>query len=186
VSQKVDEVAKIDPVVISSNSSSSSNSSNSSSSSVLAPHSNNIIMLLLSRCMWPPMRMRALVIRARLQRLHAAVMLQCCFRAKRARTSCKRLAESLPPALYRSQRCLAAVKLLQRTFISHRVKSRVDFCPTIPTIVLTSLHRLDAPLRACSSAGQPVLKALLESAAPLRRSVRSAQVPDKAQHSKCA
>ena len=91
--------------------------------SILAPHSNIITMLLLSRCMWPPMRMRALVSRALAHRLHAAVALQCSFRAHRARTCQRKLAAVLPPALYRSQRCLAAVRLLQRTFISHRVSN---------------------------------------------------------------
>ncbi len=94
---------------------------NISISSILAPHSNIISMLLLSRCMWPPMRMRALISRALAHRLHAAVALQCSFRAHRARTCQRKLAAVLPPALYRSQRCLAAVRLLQRTFISHRV-----------------------------------------------------------------
>ena len=94
-----------------------------STTCILAPHSNNIAVLLLSRCMWPPMRMRALVARALAQRLHAVLTLQCCLRVKRARSRCRRLAEVLPPALYRSQRCLAAVKLIQRVFISHRVKA---------------------------------------------------------------
>ncbi len=105
---------------------SSSSSSCSSSSSILNPHSNIITMLLLSRCFWPPMRIRALVARALAKRLHAAITLQCTFRAKLARMSQKKLAETLPPALYRSQKCLVAVRLIQRTFISHRVRPPVD------------------------------------------------------------
>jgi hypothetical protein len=103
-----------------------------SASCILAPHSNKIAVLLLSRCMWPPMRMRALVARALAQRLHAVLTLQCCLRVKRARSRCRRLAEVLPPALYRSLRCLAAVKLIQRVFISHRVKSLFKHCPFKP------------------------------------------------------
>ena len=117
----------------------SSSSSSSSSSSILNPHSNIITMLLLSRCFWPPMRIRALVARAMAKRLHAAITLQCFFRAKRARMRQKQLAETLPPALYRSQRCLAAVRLIQRTFISHRVRPPVDCRAKIskPTRILT-------------------------------------------------
>ena len=100
-----------------------SHATNISSSGILAPRSNIITMLLLSRCMWPPMRMRALVSRALAHRLRAAVALQCSFRAHRARACRRKLAAVLPPALYRSQRCLAAVRLLQRTFISHRVSN---------------------------------------------------------------
>lgn len=123
--------------------------SSSSSSSILNPHSNIITMLLLSRCFWPPMRIRALVARAMAKRLHAAITLQCTFRAKRARMRQKQLAETLPPALYRSQRCLAAVRLIQRTFISHRVRPPVDFRAKI-TLIFGS-GRSDDLLHACSN-----------------------------------
>jgi hypothetical protein len=97
-------------------------SSRNCARAILAPYANVISLLLLSRCMWPPLRMRALVARALAQCLNAAIVLQCSIRSKRSRARQKQLAASLIPALYRSQRCIAAVRLIQRTFISHRVR----------------------------------------------------------------
>lgn len=88
---------------------------------ILAPYSNIITTLLISRHLWPPLLQRALLSRASARRILAAVALQCAFRAKFARALRRKLADMLAPALYRSMRCLAAVRLIQRTFISHRV-----------------------------------------------------------------
>ncbi len=101
--------------------SSSSSSSTTTTTTILAPYSNIITTLLISRRLWPPLLQRALLSRASARRILAAVALQCAFRAKCARALRRKLADMLVPALYRSMRCLAAVRLIQRTFISHRV-----------------------------------------------------------------